>query len=261
MLTIDLEGKVAIVTGSTQGIGFGIAKVLSRAGCNVAGCGLSDENSLKVTRFVDEITKEGRNVFYKKTDVKSETDINLFVNEVYEKYGKIDFLISNAGVNMFTSPEDCGSSFWDENMDLNLKSHWMISKACYPYLKKQNGVILLMTSNHAFSTIPDCFPYNVLKSGIDGLVRALAVQWSSNVRVIGIAPGFIETEGGDEWFKSFQNPDKKKEEVLGIHPTRKLGTVQEVGALCSFLCTHYADFITGTTYLIDGGRSAMIQDI
>jgi len=261
MLSIDLEGKVAIVTGSTQGIGFGVAKVMARAGCNIAGCGMSDKNSVKVTRFVDEITKEGRNVFYKKTDVKSETEINLFVDEVLEKYGKIDFLISNAGVNMFTSPESCESSFWDENMDLNLKSHWMISKACYPYLKQQKGVILLMTSNHAFTTIPNCFPYNVSKTGIDGLVRSLAVQWSKDVRVIGIAPGFIETEGGEAWFNAFQDPKKKKEEVLAIHPTRKLGTVEDVGFLCSFLCCENSTFITGTTYLIDGGRSAVLQDI
>jgi len=261
MLPIDLEGKVAIVTGSTQGIGFGVAQVMARAGCDIAGCGLSDERSAKVTRFVNQIKEKGRNAFYKRTDVRSEADIISFVDAVLEEFGKIDFLISNAGVNMFTSPESCQSSFWDENMDLNLKSHWMISKACYPYLKQQKGVILLMTSNHAFSTIPDCFPYNVSKSGIDGLVRALAVQWSKHVRVIGIAPGFIETEGGEEWFKAFQNPEKKKKEVLDIHPTRQLGSVDEVGALCAFLCTKYAGFITGTTYLIDGGRSALMQDI
>lgn len=261
MLPIDLKGKVTILTGCTQGIGLGIAKVMAKAGCDIAGCGLSEENSTKAIQFVNQIETEGRKAIYKKTDVKSEAEINLFVDEVIKEYGKIDFLVSNAGVNMFTSPESCQSSFWDENMDLNLKSHWMISKACYPYLKQQKGVILLMTSNHAFSTIPDCFPYNVSKSAIDGLVRALAVQWSADVRVIGIAPGFIETEGGEEWFKAFQNPEKKKKEVLDIHPTRKLGSVDEVGALCAFLCTKYADFITGTTYLIDGGRSALMQDI
>jgi NAD(P)-dependent dehydrogenase (short-subunit alcohol dehydrogenase family) len=261
MLPIDLKGKVAVVTGCTQGIGLGIARVMAKAGCDIAGCGLSDESSAKAIRFVNQIKQEGRKAFYKKCDVRSETDINLFVDEVLKEYGKIDFLVSNAGINMFTSPESCPSSFWDDNMDLNLKSHWMISKACYPHLKQQKGVILLMTSNHAFSTIPDCFPYNVSKSGIDGLVRALAVQWSADVRVIGIAPGFIDTEGGEEWFNAFPDPEKKKEEVLGIHPTRKLGTVEEVGALCSFLCSEYAGFITGTTYLIDGGRSAIMQDI
>ncbi len=261
MIPIDLEGKVAIITGSTQGIGFGVAQVMARAGCDIAGCGLSDESSAKAIRFINQIKEEGGNVIYKKTDVKSEADINSFVEAVLEEFGKIDFLISNAGVNKFTTPESCESSFWDENMELNLKSHWMISKACYPHLKQQKGAILLLTSNHAFSTIPDCFPYNVSKSGIDGLVRALAVQWSKYVRVIGIAPGFIETEGGETWFNGFPNPKKKREEVLGIHPVQKLGTVEEVGALCAFLCCEYADFITGTTFLIDGGRSAVMQDI
>lgn len=261
MLPIDLEDKIAIITGCTQGIGLGIAKVMAKAGCDIAGCGLSEEGSEKASRFRHQIDKQGKKAFYKKTDIKSENEIQLFVDAVIEEYGKIDFLVSNAGVNMFTAPESCTSSFWDETMDLNLKSHWMLSKACYPYLKQQTGVILLMTSSHAYTTIPDCFPYNVSKSGIDGLVRALAVQWSSEIRVVGIAPGFIETEGGDKWFNSFSDPERKKQEVIQIHPVKKLGSVEEVGALCSFLCSEFAEFITGTTYLIDGGRSAVLQDL
>lgn len=261
MLSIDLSGRVAIVTGCTQGIGLGIAKMLAKAGCHVAGCGLSEEYSTKATRFCQQIEEQGKNALYKKVDVKLENHIKSFIEDVISQFGKIDFLVSNAGVNMFCSPEKCESSYWDENMSLNLKSHWLLSKACYPFLKEQKGVILLMTSNHAFTTIPDCFPYNVSKSGIDGLVRALAVQWSADIRVVGIAPGFIKTEGGEKWFDSFQNPQKKKEEVTGIHPVQRLGTVDEVGALCSFLCSQYASFITGTTYLIDGGRSIVMQDI
>lgn len=261
MLPIDLEGKIAIITGSTQGIGLGIARVMAKAGCNIAGCGLSEEDSAKTIGFIHQIEELGKSAMYRQVDIKSESQINTFIDEVVEEYGRIDYLISNAGLNMFTAPEKCSSDFWDENMDLNLKSHWLISKACYPYLKENNGVVLLMTSNHAYSTMENCFPYNVTKSGIDGLVRALAVQWSASVRVIGIAPGFIETEGGEKWFNSFPEPDKKRQEVLNIHPTRKLGTVEEVGALCSFLCSPYAAFITGTTYLIDGGRSAVLQDI
>jgi len=261
MLTIDLEGKVAIITGSTQGIGLGIAAVMAQAGCDIAGCGLSAPGSEKANDFIQKVEGFGKKAFYKQMDVKSEEEINTFVKYVVEEFGRVDFLISNAGVNRFTAPEQCDSSFWDENMDLNLKSHWMISKACYPYLKESRGVILLMTSNHAFSTIQNCFPYNVSKTGIVGLVRSLAVQWGSEVRVVGIAPGFIETEGGELWFNSFAEPDKKRQEVLSIHPTGKLGTVEEVGALCSFLCSSYAAFITGTTYLIDGDRSAVLQDV
>lgn len=97
----------------------------------------------------------------------------------------------------------------------------------------------------------------------DGLIRALAlaVQRNKDIHVISIAPGFIVTEGGEEWFNAFSDPKKKREKIIEIHPVRKLGTVEEVGALCAFLCSSYASFISGSTYLIDGGRSAVMQDI
>ncbi len=260
MLAIDLAGKVAIVTGSTQGIGLGIAKVLAQAGCTIAGCGLSEPQSSKAQHFIEQIKETGQQVLYRQVDVKSETDINAFVEEVSDTFGKIDILISNAGKNMFTAPDICETSFWDENMELNLKSHWLMAKACYPQLKKNGGTVLLMTSNHANATLPNCFPYNVTKTGITGLVHALTVQWGPDVRVVGLAPGFI-SEGGDLWFDSFTEPDKKREEIVNIHPVKKLGSVEEVGAFCAFLCSSYAGFIAGTTYLMDGGRSAVMQDV
>ncbi|TRX71156.1 SDR family NAD(P)-dependent oxidoreductase [Carboxylicivirga sp. M1479] len=261
MIPIDLEGKVAIVTGSTQGIGLGISKMLAKAGCHIAGCGLCFEDSSKVANFNEAIHMAGKRAFYQTVDVKIKTELDQFVENVVKEFGQIDMLVSNAGKNMFVAPENCEESFWDENESLNLKSHWLISKACYPYLKKQQGTIVLMSSNHAYTTLPNCFPYNVTKAGITGMVNALAVQWGSNVRVVGLAPGFIETEGGDEWFNSFPNPEEKRKEVLSIHPTKKLGTPEEIGAFCTFLCSDFAGFITGVTYLMDGGRSALMQDI
>lgn len=261
MMPIDLQGKVAIVTGSTQGLGLGIARIMAKAGCDVAGCGLSSPESEKGSSFRSVVEGNGQKSYYQVVDVKSEKEIDHFVDNVINRFGKIDILISNAGKNLFTSPENCTGSFWDENGDLNLKSHWLISKACYPELKKNKGFILLMTSNHAYSTISDCFPYNVTKAGITGLVQALAVQWGPDVRVLGLAPGFIETEGGESWFQSFPDPEKKRQEIIRIHPIKRLGTVDEIGAFCAFLSSGYAGFMTGATYLIDGGRSAVMQDI
>ncbi|TKG96877.1 SDR family oxidoreductase [Puteibacter caeruleilacunae] len=261
MLSIDLNNKVAIVTGSTQGIGLGVAKVLADAGCNIAGCGLSDSSSDKVLNFIKEIEERGRKAMYMRVDVKDQTSINAFINSVVDQLGRIDILISNAGRNMFTNPAACDETFWDDNMDLNLKSHWLMSKACYPQLCENKGTVLLMTSNHAYATLPDCFPYNVSKAGITGMVKALAVQWGPKVRVVGLAPGFIQTEGGDKWFESFPDPMKKRQEVENIHLVQKLGDVGEVGAFCAFLCSEFAGFITGTTYLMDGGRSAIMQDV
>jgi len=260
MLTIDLNGKTAIVTGASHGIGYGVALMLAKSGCDIAACGRSAASSADVKDFIAEIEQTGRKVFYKSVDVKSEDKINQFVNDVIADFGRIDILVSNAGANRFTSPEQCDSDFWNENANLNLKSHWMISKACYPELKKNDGSIIIMSSNHAFSTLPNCFPYNVTKAGLVGMVKSLALQWGPEVRVIGLAPGFIETQGGEKWFESFPNPQAKRKEILDIHPMRKFGTVNDIGAFCAFLSSDYAGFITGTTYLIDGGRSAVMQD-
>lgn len=261
MLKIDLQDKVAIVTGSTQGIGLGIARMLAKAGCHIAGCGISKVNSEKANMFRSVVEKSNRKAFYQSIDVKKEDDILGFVQATQSFFGRIDILISNAGKNMFTAPEDCGADFWNEDNHLNLRSHWLISKACYQELKKHNGFILLMTSNHADATLPNCFPYNVSKAGIVGMVKALAIQWGPKVRVIGMAPGFIQTESSEDWFGSFPDPETKKQEVLNIHPLKRLGNVDEIGAFCAFLASDYANFITGTTYLIDGGRSALLQDV
>ena len=260
MLPIDLKGKVAIVTGASQGIGFGVASMLAKAGCKIAGCGTSNEDHPKIDSFKSTISKTGQEVYYESLDIKSEIEIDRFVSNVMIEFGRIDILISNAGKNMFSDPEDCGLDLWDENADLNLKSHWLISKACQAELKKNKGSIIIMSSNHAFVTLPSCFPYNVTKAGLVGLVKSLALQWGPEIRVIGLAPGFIETIGGEKWFESFPDPKAKKQEIIDIHPLRKLGTVDEIGAFCAFLSSDYAGFITGTTYLIDGGRSTVMQD-
>jgi NAD(P)-dependent dehydrogenase (short-subunit alcohol dehydrogenase family) len=126
--------------------------------------------------------------------------------------------------------------------------------------ESNNGVIIVMTSNHAYHSIPGCFPYNVTKTALTGLVRALAIEWGPDIRVVGLAPGFIQTEGGEVWFESFADPEAEKDKTIKRHPAGKLGTVEEVGAFCAFLASDYARFITGTTYLMDGGRSAIMQD-
>ena len=98
----------------------------------------------------------------------------------------------------------CTEERWQYNLDLNLASHWRLSKLCKPYLEQSGeGVILLMTSNHAFGTIPGCFPYSVTKTAITGLVRNLAIEWGPAIRTVGVAPGFIDTAGNDTWFDSF----------------------------------------------------------
>jgi NAD(P)-dependent dehydrogenase (short-subunit alcohol dehydrogenase family) len=261
MLNIDLKNKVAIITGTTSGVGAGIAAMFLKAGCHVSGCGRKEETHAGVKEFLNNAKAEGIAAIYTKTDVTKDEELEQLVDNTINHFGRIDFLISNAGVNVFEGVLDCSNADFESNMNLNLRSHWKISQLCKPYLEKSdNGTILIMTSNHAYYSIPGCFPYNVTKTAIKGLVQSIAIEWGPKIRAVGIAPGFIQTAGNDTWLESFPDPEAERNRTNMLHPVERIGTPEEVGALCAFLCTQYARFINGTTYLMDGGRSAIMQD-
>lgn len=256
MFTIDLTGKVAVVTGISSGIGQGIARELAKAGAFVSGCATAPDNN----DFLDEMQAlNGASALYTQCDVSRAEDLQALVRRTVDKFGKIDILVSNAGRNSFIGAADTDLQAWQANMDLNFVSHWTLARLCKPYLEKQNGVIIVMTSNHAFSTIPGCFPYNITKTALTGLVRSLAIEWGPEIRTVGIAPGFIETPGNQKWFDSFADSNEERQRTVDLHPVKKLGTTEEIGGWCVFLASDYAAFASGTTYLVDGGRSALMQ--
>lgn len=239
-LAIDLKGKVVIVTGAASGIGAGIVAMMEQAGAVVEGCDINGRESVDVT------------------DVNA---LEVFIEGVIKRRQRIDILVSCAGANVFKGAANCTPAEWDRNIQLNLTSHWQLAKLCKPYLEQNgNGVIIIITSNHAFSTIPGCFPYNVAKTALIGLVRSLTIEWAPAIRTVGIAPGFIDTPGNQAWFNAHDKPEEERERTVNLHPVKKLGTPEEIGAWCVFLASSYASFSAGTTYVIDGGRSAIMQD-
>ncbi len=260
-ITIDFVGKVVLITGVSCGIGLGTAIEFARAGAHVAGCSRKATDSLEAKNFRQKVQKEDVEVLYVQADVTNPDDLNRFVYETIQVFGRIDVVVSNAGVNIFEGAERCSEKWWNYNMELNLASHWRLAKICKPYLEEsEQGVILLMTSNHALHTIPGCFPYNVAKMGITALVQSLAIEWGPAIRTVGIAPGFIDTEGNDTWFDSFPDAAAERRRTINLHPVKRIGTVEEVGDLCVYLASPMARFISGTTVLMDGGRSALMQD-
>jgi NAD(P)-dependent dehydrogenase (short-subunit alcohol dehydrogenase family) len=207
------------------------------------------------------VNDAGVEPLYTQADVTKNSDLKRLVERTIEHFGRIDVVVSNAGMNVFEGAESCTEEKWQYNLDLNLTSHWRLAKLCKPYLEQSgNGVILLMTSNHAYATIPGCFPYNVAKTAITGLVRSLAIEWGPAIRTVGLAPGFIDTAGNDTWFDSFSDALAERERTINLHPVKCIGTVEEVGSLCVYLASPLARFISGTTVLMDGGRSALMQD-
>jgi NAD(P)-dependent dehydrogenase (short-subunit alcohol dehydrogenase family) len=176
--------------------------------------------------------------------------------------GGVDILISNAGRNFFAGAATCSGETWQANMNLNLTAHWRLAQAAYPFLTRSNSqpVIIIITSNHAYYTLPGSFPYNISKAGLLAMVQSLAIEWGPHIRTVGIAPGFVDTPGNEAWFNTFANPAAQRTRTEQLHPVGRIGTAAEIGALCAFLASPWSSFISGSTILIDGGRSALMQD-
>ena len=261
-LNIDLSNYRALITGVSSGIGAGIAEALAKAGSDVAGCGLEAIDSEGAKRFVTAVEAYGRRAFYQKLDIAEEGASRAFVRWSADQLGGLDILVSNAGRNFNFGAAHLSEEDWQANMDLNLAAHWRVSQTAKPYLDQARApVVIIMASNHALYTLPNSFPYNVAKAALVAMVQSLAIEWGPHIRTVGIAPGFIDTPMNIEWFSRFPDPDAKRARVIGLHPVGRLGTAEEVGALCAFLCSPLAGYISGNTILIDGGRSAVMQDV
>lgn len=261
MLNIDLTGKRALVTGASDGVGAGVAEVLARAGCDVVGTGLVAADHPRAVAFRESIERHAVKACYLSGDIRDADVPARLIDDAIAALGGLDIVVSNAGRNAFLGASAASEQEWQDCMNLNLASHWRVAKAARTHLEQARpGVFLVMSSNHAFHTIPGCFPYNVAKSALSGLVQSLAIEWGPSIRVAGVAPGFIDTPGNQAWFDSFPDPAAERALTEARHPVGRIGTPEEIGNLCAFLASPLSGFITGNTILIDGGRSALMQD-
>ncbi|MGS3381292.1 SDR family NAD(P)-dependent oxidoreductase [Citrobacter amalonaticus] len=256
-MTTQHTPRVVLVTGTSQGIGEAIARTFLQHGDIVIGCAFSSlEKAPAARQMLEEFA--GR-YHYFSVDATQTAAIKQFVIDAEKLFGRIDIVVSNAGKNVFKGI-DCEESDWSHNLDLNLRSHWYLAKCARPALQKSRGVILVITSNHAFSTMPGCAPYNITKRALLSLVQSLTIEWGPAIRTVGIAPGFIDTAGNQAWFDGHPDARIAREKTVKKHPVGRIGRPEEVGELCLFLSSEKAGFIAGTTIVMDGGRSAIMQD-
>jgi len=261
-LNIDLSNYCALVTGVSSGIGAGIADTLAQAGCDVAGCGLEATTSEGAKRFVATVESHGRRALYQSLDIADANASRSFVHWAAAQLGGLDIVVSNAGRNFFKGAEKATDAEWESNINLNLAAHWRVAQAAKPYLDQARApVIIIITSNHSLYTIQNSFPYNVAKAGLVAMVQSMAIEWGPHIRAVGVAPGFIDTPLADAWFDEFPDSAAKRKQIENLHPVGRLGTPNDVGALCAFLCSPLAGNISGNTILIDGGRNAVMQDV
>jgi NAD(P)-dependent dehydrogenase (short-subunit alcohol dehydrogenase family) len=254
-----LADKVAIITGAGQGIGKATAEAYARESAAVV---IAEKNEATGAMVAEQIASCGGHGRFIPTDVTIVESLSNMVRETLKEFGRIDILVANAGINVFSDPLQLADEDWRRCFQVDLDGVWYSARAVLPQmLQQKSGSIIAMASCHSYQIIPGCFPYPVAKHGVLGLVRSLAIQYASmGIRVNAIAPAYIETDLAREYWAGFPDPEAERMRVLELHPQRRIGRPEEVAMTAVFLGSDEALFINATTITMDGGRSALYHD-
>ncbi|MEC4812371.1 MAG: glucose 1-dehydrogenase [Scytonema sp. PMC 1069.18] len=247
---MKLEDKVALVTGSSQGIGQAIAVRLAEEGANIIIDYRSHPEGAEETKAKVEAT--GRKGLVVKADLSIISDICKMVNEGIQHFGKIDILVNNAGVEKNASFWDVTEQDYDTVLNVNLKGVFFATQAVVKHLRetKRSGKIINISSVHEELPFPHFTSYCASKGGVKMMMRNLAIELGPlGITVNNIAPGAIETPIN----KSLLEDKEKLSAVLKNIPLGRLGQPQDVASLAAFLASSDADYITGSTFFVDGG--------
>ncbi|MFN4228003.1 MAG: SDR family NAD(P)-dependent oxidoreductase [Candidatus Ratteibacteria bacterium] len=249
----SLKGKTALITGGTSGLGKEMAKSLLEAGAEVAIIGKDEEKGVKVKK--DLIEKTGQKTIYIKGDVRKSEDIENFVKLTIENFGKIDILITSAGINIRKNAEDLTIEEVRDLFDTNFFGTWYTCKIVGKHMiERRYGRIITIGSILSFVTIPGRSIYSSTKGAIIQLTKTLAVEWAKyNITVNCICPGVFNTPINEIILK---DPEIKKTFLEKI-PVGRIGQPEEIGPLAVFLASDACPFITGSAILIDGGWTCL----
>lgn len=247
-----LEGKVAIVTASTDGIGLAIAERLGMDGAKVM---VSSRKTERVSDAVSHLKRKGVSCEGIPCHVGSATDRQSLVDAAVETFGGIDILVSNAAVNPHMgSVLDCSEDAWDKIFDVNVKAAFMLTRLCVPYMIERNGgSIVYVTSIAGYSPINLLGAYSVSKTALLGLTKVVAAAVSDdNIRVNGVAPGIVRTKFSSAMWKD----ENLAEATLAQVPLGRFGESKDIAGVTAFLCSEDAAYVTGETIVAAGGMSS-----
>ena len=260
---MSLKGKAAIVTGSTSGIGQGIAEALAAAGADVMLNGFGDADAVEQQRAGLE-RDYGVKAAYSAADMSKPDQIKVMVADAEKVLGKVDILVNNAGIQTVAAIEEFPDDRWELIQAINLSSNFYAIKAAMPGMKARNwGRIVNIASAHGLVASPYKVAYVAAKRGVVGLTKVVALETAQmNITCNAICPGFVKTplvEGqiGDQAKANNMTEEQVvKDVILASQPSKKFVGIDELGALTVFLCGDQASSITGTSLSVDGGWTA-----
>jgi NAD(P)-dependent dehydrogenase (short-subunit alcohol dehydrogenase family) len=247
----NLNGKVAVITGASKGLGKAMALALSASGASIA---LVSRDLEQLNGVKQAVESGGGKAQVFQADVSDEEQVRRLERDVMRTFDRIHILINNAGINLRKPLVEFTLEEWRRVIDTNLTSVFLMCRSFVPHMKGQGyGRIINLTSTMSHVSLPGRSAYSASKTALLGLTRALALELAAEgITVNGISPGPFATELNTALI---QNPELNQQFLSKI-PAGRWGRVEEVGQLALYLCSEGAGFITGTDILIDGGWTA-----
>lgn len=244
------KGKTALVTGSTSGIGRGIAHRLASEGANVVVNSYRDQENIQ--EILDGITAQGGEAVFVKTDIGEVEEVRNLIDQSVQHFGQLDILINNAGIQIRSSFLEVTEENFDQVIGVNLKGTYFATQAFVKYAVSDNRKVVIVNNSsvHEILPFPNFDSYAMSKGGLQMMTRNLAIELAPlGIRINNVAPGAIDTNIN---VALDANTDLKIN-LLGNISMGRMGTVDEVAAVVAFLASDEATYVTGATYLVDGG--------
>jgi len=241
----SLDGRVAIVTGASRGLGKAMAKGLAEAGASVV---LSD--ILDSSEAVEELKKSDFRVIGLKVDVSNKADVDQMVKSSLEEFGQVDILVNNAGILEGGKSEELSLDVWEKVVSVNLTGPFLCSRAVGKHmLKRGKGSIINVASVAGINGSPGNMPYGVTKAGLIMMTKALAAEWGNTLRVNSISPGVFASDMTDDFLKDEEFMNNLRRNVpLGRH-----ATADELIGTIVYLASDASSYVNGHNLVIDGG--------
>ncbi len=247
----EFVGKTALVTGGAMGIGGAVAELLAARGANVA---IVDRAATEAAALARRIGEQGGTAIAITADVASPADVGAAVTATLDAFGGIDVVSNNAGIQRYGTVETTSEAEWDEVMNVNLKSIYLVCHAAIGALKARRGAIVNMASVQAFATQKSVFAYTTGKAAVLGLTRSMALDFAPfGVRANAVAPGSVDTPMLRWAIGLDKNAEALMRSVHAMHPLGRIAQPAEVAECVAFLASSRASFVTGTTLVCDGG--------
>lgn len=252
---MKLSNKVAIITGGGTGIGKATAFLFAEEGASVVITGRR-ENILKDT--VADATEKGLDITYIVNDVTLPEDCKNTIEEVIERFGKIDILFNNAGYINSSITHEIPINVWEQTFDVNVKGTYLMSKLVIPHMLRRNyGIIINNSSILGLKASRNFAAYNSSKGAVNQLTRSMALEYADKgIRVNAICPGTVYTPLVDDMFEQLGERNAVEQRYISVHPIGRLCQPEEMAHAVLFLCDDNVSFMTGSMLSVDGGLSA-----